>query len=602
MMCHRTSFLLRCVVITVLAVPLAAQRTGGGRTGGSRAVGPPPPMGSEIADPNVPVTRSHVEDEGLVTFSTSSQLVLVPVVVTGKDGAPVLHLKKEDFEVMENGKPQTVATFEEYATAPKPLHRAAPKNEFTNQLDDNDPRRISIIMLDALNTPFLDQTYARGELIKYLSKSLDDQRVTALVVLDQQGLRMIHDFTSDSATLVAALKKVSGSLPAMKGTDTETLTTGAPNTNDPTLNQLASAVPDNQTVDLLMGFIQQGAEASAAQYQQEAAAATTLAALSYLANEYAGITGKKSLVWVTGGFPFIIDDPSTLPSPTLGPVYEATMKRLTDANIAVYPVDARGLVTNNIIQVRSANGLGTSFRPVARGLRLNGASIDPEGMYEQEVRQTFDEIAQMTGGRVFASRNDLTTGFAQVDKDSSSYYVLGYYLDQKNSHAGWRKLKVKTKVPDVKLLYRGGFFVANATVNPASTKAMEVMNALHSPIFATGLMIRAKWLATAADGAKRDVQYLMGVNPGSLVPDDKGQIDIDLVGIVFDKDGKQIGLPFGRNFAATLTPEQSKVLASYGLVDKGIVALDPGTYNVHFAVRDNKTGRIGTIIAPLTVP
>jgi VWFA-related protein len=573
-----------------------------------------------------PQGKSSKKEEGTVTFSANTQLVLVPVVVTGKDGQPIHGLKQNAFEVMENGKPQTISTFEEVTTTGNALERAKPiindsgATEYSNKLEgSSDPRRIFIIMLDALNTETTDQTRARSDLIKFLAKSVNANRLQALILFDQSGTHMVHDFTSDPAQLVAALKNVASRQPGLSSADRAALQTTAATANDLSPGTQIMQVPGNpDAIAALMSFIQAGADANYARYKVAANAQQTLEAMLHLADVYAGVPGRKSLIWVTGGFPFVLDDPATIPSADLRVLYEITLRRLADANIAVYPVDARGLIGYNSVQTVAGNGTGTTFTATGGDARLTGTgqslntgedyggrltsgSIDNAGVIEAKLNATFKEFAGMTGGRAFTATNDLISGFEQIDKDSNSYYMLGYYLDPKSNRAGWRKLSVKVSGQDAKLLYRSGFFVSDITLNPGSTKTMEVLGALNSPVNAVGIALHERWGAIKPDGDSRDVQYVYGAYPGQIVADKDGQIDVDFVGIVFDKRGKQMGNPFGRTFVATLQAADVDKLAKYGLVTGGTLKLAPGDYTVHFGLRDNKTGRLGTVIAPLTV-
>ena len=147
-------------------------------------------------------------------FTARSELVTVPVIVADKSGAHVQNLKKEDFVVTEDGKEQTIAVFEEITRPPEPVHRAPVQPEhFSNALamGSSVPPRLTIIVLDIVNTAFEDQAYARSELLKYLADSVHSHEPTALLTIGRSGMKVIHDFTTDPAVLEAALKKVKGS-------------------------------------------------------------------------------------------------------------------------------------------------------------------------------------------------------------------------------------------------------------------------------------------------------------------------------------------------------------------------------------------------------
>lgn len=121
------------------------------------------------------------EDEGKVQFRTQAILVQFPVVITDKSGNHIHGLMKDDFHIFENGKEQKLSTFEEIvATNAKLPVVAARPGEFTSvTLSEQQPRTVEVIVLDTVNTPFLDQTYGRRELVKYLANNLDSGQVTS---------------------------------------------------------------------------------------------------------------------------------------------------------------------------------------------------------------------------------------------------------------------------------------------------------------------------------------------------------------------------------------------------------------------------------------
>lgn len=168
------------------------------------------------------------ENNSEVKFTARTELVLIPTLVTDKSGNHISGLQKEDFTVLENFSQRTIATFEEITTDPHVSHPMN-ANEFTNSLAGGPNRRITVIVLDFINTPFTDQAFLRNELLKYLSQSLDRREPTGLFTLDRGGIHVIHDFTSDPGVLIAALHKVRGDASQLVDTpeDMEMLTGSA---------------------------------------------------------------------------------------------------------------------------------------------------------------------------------------------------------------------------------------------------------------------------------------------------------------------------------------------------------------------------------------
>ncbi len=145
------------------------------------------------------------------TLTSQSELVLVPVLVTDKSKAHVTGLKQEDFRVLENGSERRIATFQEVRNDASLWKRRVGQGEYSNITTDGESQgRITLIVVDFINTAFADQVYANHELLQYLRNSTDQHEPTALFALTRGGLRVIHDFTMDPRILSAALAKVSG--------------------------------------------------------------------------------------------------------------------------------------------------------------------------------------------------------------------------------------------------------------------------------------------------------------------------------------------------------------------------------------------------------
>ena len=169
----------------------------------------PIPDFGRLADPTTQTgIQFQAYDKTPLTFTSKTIYVQVPVVVTDKDGKPVAGLKKEDFHLQENGKEQNIASLEAIQSSAAPLARpVVPGNEVRNQTSsDATPRRLVIIALDMVNTPFEDQASARRALIKYLSENIEPDSLYQLVAVENNGLRILHDFTDETAPLIATLK------------------------------------------------------------------------------------------------------------------------------------------------------------------------------------------------------------------------------------------------------------------------------------------------------------------------------------------------------------------------------------------------------------
>lgn len=242
-----------------------------------------------------------------VKFTSRTELVLVPTLVTDKAGAHVSGLKKEDFTVLENGSARQIASFEEITSDPHRIVRRTNPDGFSNAVSSSGAtRRVTMIVLDLLNTAFADQAFARKELLKYLAQSVDRREPTGLYTLDRTGIRVVHDFTTDPGVLVAALRKVRGDASQMVDTaeDMEGLTgTATPEGGDTT----STAISVQQEAARLQSMVEESV-LNFQSFQQRLAITYTLEAMQQVAQSLAGFPGRKSLIWAGGGFPFSVSD------------------------------------------------------------------------------------------------------------------------------------------------------------------------------------------------------------------------------------------------------------------------------------------------------
>jgi VWFA-related protein len=551
------------------------------------------------------------------TIKSQSEMVLVPVVVADKSGKHIGGLTRDDFSIFESGKERPLAVFEEVLAQPVVV-RPPPSTgtEFSNQLGADAVKRSTILVLDALNTGFLDQSFAREELLKFLSTRVEGNEPMALLVLDARGLRVIHGFTTSPRVLVSALKKISGTI----------------SPEDKWMSELS--VADIASRDLesqgLESFISGSAQVHNSFLQRENIS-TTLQALQHLSESFAGVPGRKSLIWITAGFPFAVGGDGALNPPSLDtrtmaasmperiggrdengtgmigwqteqgdrvsdsdlkpllPLYQHVMQNLSNAAIAVYPIDARGLI---------------QFFGNATMSRL--AAVVQEERHQNAIA-TMQAFAESTGGKAFYNRNDLAQAIRTAADQSAAYYLLGYYRDRANSKSGWRKLQVKTRREGVLVTARSGFFVAadsrstdkDAAKEADRTKQLDIASALISPVDYTGLPLTVRFTGRAA-GPKQKYGFDVVVPGISVDEANKNRVTVDFLCVALAPDAK-IADQLAEHVGADLQPDAVANLRTKGLTYSNYFELAPGDYTLRFIVRDNIAGRVGSLQVPLKV-
>lgn len=480
-------------------------------------------------------------------------------------------------------------------------------------------RRVTLIVLDLLNTTFTDQSYARKELLKYLLQSVDRREPTGLYTLDRNGIHVVHDFTTDPGLLIAALRKLRGDssqmvdtpedLEALTGTATPEGAAGADHTGGGTggtgggnaASQAAMANAMQQEIARLQTMIEDSA-LNFQSFQQRVAITCTLEAMQHLAQSLAGLPGRKSLIWAGGGFPFSVSDNTMQLAPAgrdsltdVLPLYERTWQLLNDAEIALYPLDVKGLTSN-----QPSASIGVPGNPRHPGAFTHGAD-----WRQQDTQATLATFAAATGGRPYYNSNDLAKGFREAVHDSEQYYLLGYYLDRSNTKPGWRKLAVKVKREHVNIRARTGFFVTSTTVNPEISRDSDLAAALQSPLDYTALSLVARWdpVQVNHEAGRKSVHYVVNLLPDASLIDtaDNNHIALDFVALARTSTGQPVDRPIGKKLDMHPTAEQLATIKEKGIGYRGALELAPGEYAVRIVVRDCLSGRIGSLAAPLKV-
>ena len=538
-------------------------------------------------------------DKRPLKFTARAHYILVPVIVTDKDGKHVSGLTKDAFQILENGKEQIVASVDEAQTIAVPVQAVpASPNEFSNAITvDGGARRINVIALDLINTPFLDQVGARKAAIRYLAKSINQDAIFELVSIDGNGMHVLHDFTSDTKVLITALKNVASKLDAMTGTDTGTIRQATANPGLETRNGIAVTYQSHGValVDLESTALEAFARGAApiAQFAQVGAVGSTLGAFQQIAHQLSGIPGRKSLFWITGSFPFDIDETSgSISVGTPFDSYQRTLQLLNDANVSLYPVDARGVVV--------VGEMDATMKVSREMVRAMPDYMSGESQVHQKTLDTMRIFADTTGGKAYFNNNDLAGALGDATSDGSSYYILSYALDTKNNRPGWRKLKVKVRDHDYRVRSREGFFVTQTTMDPSSSEGMDIREALSSPLDYTGLPLSVKVDAPMAAGDKRKVGFslLVPANAATVDTSDNDRLNLEIWYVVRNVKGEEVSHN-SKLYNVNLNAAYLAQLQTSGIGYNDTLELPPGQYGLRVVVRDNITGKVGSVWAPL---
>jgi len=587
------------------------------------SVGKAPSDGVVLQKP-VPTSGAASQVMPAQVIQVGAKLVVVDAVVTDSSGNPVKGLKKEDFALSEGKTPQTVVNFEEhtgsnYEKADAAKVRSMLKLEpgvFTNYAPVSLASSVNVLLLDSLNTPVTDQMFMRQQLLKYLNSIRPGTQV-AIFSLSKR-LIMLQGFTTNPETLKRVIdhKEAQGS---------------------PLLGDLMSDYGPQESMSDLLADQQSESEISASllynvatfesgvqAMQDDRRAKDTLDAMNQLARYLAGIPGRKNLLWFSASFPInVLPDNSGLGDEYAGQIsleaeYRETSNLLGRGQVAVYPIDARGLMATSI----SATAVPTSQTVRSGGLLKSQAQYFATSTDENA---TMYRIADDSGGKAFLNTNDLAGAVESAIDRGSNYYTLTYIPSDTSSRDDFRTIHVKLggAHSSDKLAYRHGYY-ADASDSPqahAAVPSTSVLNAaeLHGAPAATEIIFRAR----VAPVASRPDVLPPAINPNPLnikgpirsyvvqyqaeernikrtaMPDGTAAFKMSFIAILYNSDGQIVNSAVNTT-QGNLTREQVEGIKAHGLLFRQQISVpETGDYSLRILVHDDLGNRVGAVELPI---
>jgi len=611
----RLSTLLRFSLSAVCAVPLLAQTA----------------VSQETETPSA-------------TLKINVRTVLVDVVVTDKNNKAVPGLHKEDFQVIEDGKPQEITFFEPNFAATTDQENAAPirnlpPNTFSNVPPVAPNNAINLLLMDGLNTPLSDQAEVHKQMVRYLTTLPPNIRMG--VFLLSERLRIIQGFTQDSSLLRASIARLAAN----------------PNTSA-LLPTAASTAAMDAPVNIIL---QKSLESGSTQLANEAAALQqfedqqsyfevnertimTLDALQQIARYLAGVPGRKNLLWFVGSIPQCLAAMTSESELTSGGCpyeekYAKTMDMLADARVSLYPIDAGGVRPDSLYDSdsppasasigASGNSATPPNTPTAPDLSpVQALNVSQSNSIQNDYQQRalahmqMDKLAMATGGKAIYERNALKEAIAQDVENGSHYYTIAYTPSNHNEVGRERKIEIRSTSGGCNLAYRRSYFEDNpkqlrVAEKPSSGDPLRPLMDRGMPSF-TELRYRMRVAPAtpqpgpdaphAGDNAelfgpytRYTVNFSLSTEGLTLVqgPDGirRGTIEVALV--AYSQEGKPLDWEV-RSIGLAIRPEQNAVAESSGIPFHFDIDAPPGDVYLRTGIYDSSSSRVGTLEVPLS--
>jgi VWFA-related protein len=549
---------------------------------------------------------------------------MVTVEVSARDskGHPVPGLTVDDFQVFEqihpkkDQHPQKIAIFHQMnvatiAAADKGAIQL-PAGVYSNLVTmQKAPVPPTIILLDGLNTSTQGQVQVHRQMVKMLSSIPLD--IPVAVFLLDRNLHLLQNFSTDRALLRAAVDHVlsvsaTELSPGDTRTDPDALATliqdnppptiqpppGGSGQVSPELQQIRTSALSDQVAQL------QHFEREVSTTQITMRVQITLDAFRSIARHMTAYPGRKNLLWVASSFPLAIFPDSDFKfagQAEFQDKFAALANALSDAKIAVYPMDPSGLESQGFYDPSTR----VSGRTAAVGANTSAALIRDQGAKDQN-QETMRQLASETGGQVCVNNNDLSDCVKKAVDDGTSYYELAYYPDSANWTGEFHRITVKTQKSGVRLSFREGYY-ARSTASPEDDDKKRLQTEMQEAacrdlLTSTTILVMAQ--AIAPDDPSQ-VKYFIAMDPGqiSFVPTASGRkLSILVAACAVNKDGTPIQY-LQQPTDMMLTDQQyNGVVAQHGFTRTLGFTPAPGTTRIRLLVRDNANGKLGSVDLP----
>jgi len=485
-------------------------------------------------------------------FRATTQLVRIDVAAEDKDGKPVLGLTKDDFELFVSGKRQEIATFSGETVEP-PAPVALPRGTFSNRQAAAEVRqgRYTVFLLDWKNTNWQLMSFAHRQLVKTLSQLPEGSKVA--LYLNNNGLQIVQEFTSDHELLKAKAAELFGNVP-----------------------------PPPFGLD--------GAELAADQ---------TVAAFQAVAKHLAGISGQKVLVWISTGFP---DNAPVSDSGPAGQHLPPGFKP-SAGGLRLPVVQSNGAPAPEFLQdidkVAWALGNANIVVESAESTYL-GATVDPSLGLRISYVNPLMMIAERTGGKFYpGDNNDLAGTMRDAANDRATSYQLGYYASD-DLRPGLQPFQIKCKRPGVQLRYREGYYVEKKTPAVQTDVRTTAQDLLEGAVDTVAIPLTATVQRTMGNVGSAMVTLNIDANALTLKQEGdrwKGKISV-FARFAGEEDEQYGDVPMDAP-ALTLSQAQHDKFLKDGLMRRFTMKIPEGALTLRVLVRDDDSGATGSVTIPV---
>jgi len=556
----------------------------------------PAPPAQEAAKPADTSQGEVVTRDSNPAFKVRVNLVLVRVVVRDSRGNVVEGLKKEDFLLFDNRKPQTISSF----SVETPLSQTVPVVSVSDRAGEAEgaaapalPQRFVSLLFDDIHMAMEDAVTVRVAAGRILDSLAASDRVGIFTTSGQVG----QEFTADREALRESLNRiVARPLPQSELRDC------------PDVGYYQAVLIENQHDDQALAVATEDAVQCAfngdeskinlARPMAQAAAARALSG-GDIASEYAyshmqdalrrlaNMPGQRKLVFISPGFLM-----STLFSERADAI-----DRSTRAGIVIDTLDVRGLYTPDVS--------GDITRPPRDSFRTAGHKLSYRVAAQSAQSEILQDLPLGTGGSYYQNRNDLDVALRESIAAPKTTYLLGFSPQNLKLNGSFHSLKVSlTGKLKYNVLARRGYYAPRTLKTPEETAKAEIQEAVFSQEEIRDLAVDLQTQFFRKEGTETRLSVLAHVDLKSLKfrkVEGRNHDDLTLATVIFDENGNYV-TGGEKVLEMKLRDATLERLDRSGITVKSSFDIKPGNYLVRLVVRDREgelmAARNGAVVIP----
>jgi VWFA-related protein len=557
-------------------------------------------------------------------IKVKTELMEVRAVVTDRKGQIVEGLKKDDFEVFEDAKPQEIGFFSisqvesghRQASATEPWAQASPDKggRHSQPLQTRltqPPVRTTLLYVDNLHMSFRDLAWVKQALHRFVRERLTDQDLVALAT-SSGTLGIAQQFTRDRQLLNYAIEQIRLGPIRDEGLFTPVIAAQVLKEQEDAIKQAVDLVRKQDGIDCPCDLVRSLARNKARTILSERSYSrkTTLSILKGFAEQMAGLPGKRMIVVFSDGFT-LMDNDGDMHIEDIQPAISHAVR----SGVVIYSIDAKGLTAPPTIDAgrnnaNSAVSCPGETRPDPRCAPPSPGLLESfVSLSEQEELNAISAIANDTGGRLYTNSNDVLGSLGQAFDTNRFYYVLSYYLQPGGDPNRFRNIKVRVRNhPEYNVRTAKGFLPSDLTAgkedDTGKTPRERLIRAMRLPLPVVDLEVSAQadYLETETDDKQVTVTtYFDGDRLQYRQQDQRSEVGLEILYAVFDAAGKQVQA-ISAHVEGSLTPERMEQAKTAGYRFSRRMALKPGVYQARVGIREDGTDRMGTASAWIEVP